>query len=569
MAATETKRGGRYILPTLRLMSSDLVIDEIDDFTGSDLIAIGRLIHLAGMLGRKVMISSATIPPFLAEGYFKAYRDGWQLYCKTRDASQTIGCVWMDEFATHVTSNNSAETPTAVGQYRQQHKAFIDKRIIELKKQLAKRKADISDCDTIIEKYKNKSHQSVEVQESKRSAYFKRMAESVMDKHKHQHLKDIDTGLNVSFGVIRVANIQPCVNLTQYLFTYSWPNNIEVRIMAYHSQQVLLMRSEQEKHLDEVLKRKDKKEKTEHTLYHPIVRTHLQNIKQNNPTAKHVIFILVATPVEEVGRDHDFDWAVIEPSSYRSFIQLAGRVKRHREGETTEPNIALMQYNLKGLIHHDKPETPVFIRPGFEDVCPLVSHDLSALVDTEEIAKTLDAIPRIRQPQGLSAESIRTMQSAQSLVELEHAATWYWLANYRTEGKGAQVAPDTLQGWLNHHWFLSALPQELTPFRKSEPRLKVFLTFDEYQQTSVFCEKDEQGEIIDRETSLNIQRFELSEAAKKRLWLVRDFDKCCSELANKHQDTQRRISLRYGELNFPWQATKHYGYNDQLGLVKV
>ncbi|MCD4672705.1 MAG: type I-F CRISPR-associated helicase Cas3f, partial [Anaerolineaceae bacterium] len=44
MAATETKRGGRYILPTLRLMSSDLVIDEVDDFGGSDLIAIGRLI---------------------------------------------------------------------------------------------------------------------------------------------------------------------------------------------------------------------------------------------------------------------------------------------------------------------------------------------------------------------------------------------------------------------------------------------------------------------------------------------------------------------------------------------
>lgn len=63
MAATETKRGGRYILPSLRLMSSNLVIDEIDDFTGDDLIAIGRLIHLAGMLGRKVMISSATIPP--------------------------------------------------------------------------------------------------------------------------------------------------------------------------------------------------------------------------------------------------------------------------------------------------------------------------------------------------------------------------------------------------------------------------------------------------------------------------------------------------------------------------
>jgi len=82
MAATETRRGGRYILPTLRLMSSDLVIDEVDDFNGNDLIAIGRLIHLAGMLGRKVMLSSATIPPDLAEGYFNVYREGWLFYIK-------------------------------------------------------------------------------------------------------------------------------------------------------------------------------------------------------------------------------------------------------------------------------------------------------------------------------------------------------------------------------------------------------------------------------------------------------------------------------------------------------
>ncbi len=76
IAATETTSGGRYILPALRLLSSDLVIDEVDDFTSGDLIAIGRLIHLAGMLGRQVMISSATIPPSMAEGYFNTYREG-------------------------------------------------------------------------------------------------------------------------------------------------------------------------------------------------------------------------------------------------------------------------------------------------------------------------------------------------------------------------------------------------------------------------------------------------------------------------------------------------------------
>ena len=103
ITATETNRGGRFILPSLRLMSSDLVIDEIDDFDTNDLKAIGRLIHLAGMLGRKVMISSATIPPDLAKGFYRAYQQGWITYSKSRgEKIIKIGCAWIDEYKTNV-----------------------------------------------------------------------------------------------------------------------------------------------------------------------------------------------------------------------------------------------------------------------------------------------------------------------------------------------------------------------------------------------------------------------------------------------------------------------------------
>ena len=51
MAATETKRGGRYILPCLRLMSTDLVIDEIDDFDGSDLSGYWSAHPFSGHVG--------------------------------------------------------------------------------------------------------------------------------------------------------------------------------------------------------------------------------------------------------------------------------------------------------------------------------------------------------------------------------------------------------------------------------------------------------------------------------------------------------------------------------------
>ena len=90
----------------------------------------------------------------------------------------------------------------------------------------------------------------------------------------------------------------------------------------------------------------------------------------------------MATPVEEVGRDHDFDWAVVEPSSYRSFIQLAGRIMRHRElvSELATSNMALMQFNLKGL----KEKDVVFNYPGYESSeNRLVTHDLKQLLDDE------------------------------------------------------------------------------------------------------------------------------------------------------------------------------------------
>ena len=65
--ATESLRGGRQIAPMLRLMTSDLVLDEPDDFDMADLPALTRLVHWAGLLGARVLLSSATLPPALVE----------------------------------------------------------------------------------------------------------------------------------------------------------------------------------------------------------------------------------------------------------------------------------------------------------------------------------------------------------------------------------------------------------------------------------------------------------------------------------------------------------------------
>ena len=400
MAATETKRGGRYILPTLRLMSSDVVIDEIDDFSGNDLVAIGRLIHLAGMLGRKVMISSATIPPDLAEGYFKAYRDGWQIYCKTRNASTAIGCAWIDEFNTDVASNTGAEDRDAILAYREQHAKFIDKRVSKLLKKGVKRKADIALCDGIFSAFTH-SHNDEVVIANKQQAYFKCLADSAIAKHQHHHTVDKQSKLAVSFGVVRMANIQPCIALANYLLRVELPADTQIRTMPYHSQQVLLMRHKQEQHLDQVLKRKEGEAEQPKAFSDPVIRQHLDHIHQAEAQVKNVLFVLVATPVEEVGRDHDFDWAVVEPSSYRSIIQLAGRVRRHRKAEVQIPNISLLQYNWRGIRDKHRENAKVFNRPGFEDKVRLESHNLDELLDADALLQRVDAIPRIQKPKDL------------------------------------------------------------------------------------------------------------------------------------------------------------------------
>lgn len=565
MSATETKRGGRYILPTLRLMSSDLVIDEIDDFTGDDLIAIGRLIHLAGMLGRKVMISSATIPPYMAEGYFNAYREGWALYAKTRDAQNIIGCAWVDEFDTQVVSVASSSIRESNPIYRQQHADFIAKRVAALEAQPARRKALIANCEDVRSPFRQPEQKLNELILTKQQGYFERVFEQAWSLHKNQYQKDDVTGLKVSFGVVRMANIRPCVALAHYLLERDYPDSIEVRVMAYHSQQVLLLRSEQEAHLDTVLNRKV----PEKVLQNAVIRDHLNQIHKQQPNVKNVLFILVATPVEEVGRDHDLDWAVVEPSSYRSIVQLAGRVKRHRSDAVSKPNMALMQYNWKAIEYAHDETKPVFQHPGFETTALyLKAHNLDDLLDERAVLERLDAIPRIQQPSYLAAKYIRDLREAKSLAELEHMATWRWLANYKSTGIGAQTGPEALLGWLTQWWYLTALPQRLTPFRHSEPTLQAFLVYDAKRQESRFCEKDSEGYAVDRENELKIERYDLNDQAMQRLWLIRDFEQSCANLAEEMALSQRIISLRYGELGFRFDEKQRYFYNDQLGLVR-
>ena len=95
----------------------------------------------------------------------------------------------------------------------------------------------------------------------------------------------------------------------------------------------------------------------------------------------------------------------------RSIIQLAGRVRRHRLGTVSEPNIALLDRNWRAVA--GGADERVFVRPGFEDGDHrLISHNLTDLLRDDEY-RVIDSRPR------LTARD--SLEPSHSLTDLEHA----------------------------------------------------------------------------------------------------------------------------------------------------
>lgn len=536
MGAVQTIKGGRYMLPFLRLMSSDLVIDEIDDFTTRDLYAIARLVHLAGMLGRNVGISSATIPPDLAEGMARAYRAGLSVYNDFFLEKKPCAVLWCDEFKSAVQempAGNEADFLAA-------HQKFVNSRCKKLKVQKIRRKGELMDCTPSTDK--------ADVEKN----FFEDIRKAAEKMHALNHVIDQKTGKQISFGVVRMANINPCVELSEYLLRCAWSAGYAVRLMTYHSRQILLLRHEQEKYLDRVLSRKGEANQCVE-LTDPIIRRHIDESQEEN-----ILFIVVATPVEETGRDHDFDWAVIEPSSYRSIIQLSGRVMRHRTlaKDQAASNVAVMEYNLRGL----KGEPKAFKWPGYEvGKYQLESHDMRNLIDVNDLASRIDAMPRIRKPGELHPES--------RLIDLEHQT----MMDFNSQ---SDVGPQSMHGWIKEYWWLTGLPLEFRRFRENAIEdVKLTVRYTDGEET--FCELDDHGSLVNRKAILHIDDYaEMTEEMERRLWIRRSYAKSVRQMIDmedprSEEEQIEQAERKYGEITMPkTSGDTHWLYSDQLGLFK-
>jgi len=462
--ATESLRSGRQIAPMLRLMSSDLILDELDDYDLNDLPALTRLVYWAGMLGSRVVLSSATLPPSLAEGMYLAWRSGRMQYHRNRSDSSgedidkmPVPCLWVDEFG--VEQRLCADSH----EFSSAHDGFIKKRAAQLVKAEPLRRAKIVRVDIS--------------KEDRGGALPQRFAEHLrtfaLQSHDLHAETDPVSGKRVSFGVIRMANIDPLFDIARSLFALGAPENTHIHLCVYHARFPLLQRSAIESLLDAVFNRKGDPTAV---YQNPSIRKAINDFPEENH-----LFVVIASPVCEVGRDWDGDWAIPEPSSLRALIQLAGRIQRHRKKCGTAPNLLILNRNFKSFQRKNGDFAPVFIYPGFESHDKslrfrLCSTDLNKLLLPDEYSP-LTARPRI------CPREMSEWQSRKSLSDLEQARIASSmlprnrLPNSFGTGRDAAMQRDEATWlWAYPQAALTGVLPQQQPFRESE-RPEVTLVF--------------------------------------------------------------------------------------------
>jgi CRISPR-associated endonuclease/helicase Cas3 len=357
-AAGDPSRQGHHALAMLRLMTSDLILDEIDSYDPKGLVAVLRLVQAAAFWGRNLVVSSATLSYPVAKAVWSAFNSGLLLRKELTGAEPSAArAVLIDDLvAPQVLPFED------LNDFYQGYRQHVHEMLAELAKAPRRRPMLVPVDPT----------QGVE-------GWHLAIWQSVEHLHGLNAILDPKTGKRVSVGLVRIANIAGAIPVARYLAK----NLPAAKVACYHSRHFAVQRQHIEQRLDYLLNRKGG-DPDGRLLRDPEIRALL-----DGTGADDVMLIVVATPVEEIGRDHDFDYAVIEPSSSQSIVQVCGRVLRHRLKTVTEHNVGILQFNRRAVLQWlaaapargVRPRT-VFSQPGLESAhVPYETADMADLLN--------------------------------------------------------------------------------------------------------------------------------------------------------------------------------------------
>lgn len=389
-------RRGRHLNAFLRVATSDLILDEIDDYSEEDLVAIGRLVFLCGAYGRRLILSSATISPTISKTLFRAYRDGYRMYCRQNGIEVQISCGWFSEHK----DVSRIQQITDINTFAEEHNKVARKIAESLRASTPRRRVRIGDTDSV-------SDGRVEAE------YFDRVIDHVQTMHRINSLVDPKSGKRLSLGIVRWNNVKPSIQFVEHLLKQGLGKGVDFRVIAYNGTLLPVTRFETEKLLDGMLKRKGDEDPV---FRYPAVRDLLDHSKSDD-----CMIIVSSTSIEEVGRDHDFDWAITEPCSTRSIIQMAGRVRRHRFQPYNLDNVCILAKPLRfytnrlsgkegRVLAYPGVETPVIGNRRDPETAKFVldSYDAHDLYDVEQWSNGITA-----------ADVVLSEQSDSNLIHVE------------------------------------------------------------------------------------------------------------------------------------------------------
>jgi CRISPR-associated endonuclease/helicase Cas3 len=301
-----------FLPAAIRTLTSDLILDEVDQYGPEDLAALSRLVYQTAAGGRRVILMSATLTRDVGEVFHAAYRAGWSRHAAATGVSDHVNTLLTGDASGSVVTNAEGQN------FGDLYGACRSRVLAALSVAPALRRGEILDPCASWEE-------------------LVRQVDSSCSRMHNLNASRIDD-FRVSVGLVRMTRISHTAALFHQLDAGDRDGRLRVKL-CLHSNFPRLHRSWVEERLKRALTRKERDP-----------QAGLRSLCDNEDLfrraeaigARDIEIVCVTSPVIETGNDLDFDYAILDPVSMRSIVQAAGRVRRHRLGEWPEVNTLIL-----------------------------------------------------------------------------------------------------------------------------------------------------------------------------------------------------------------------------------
>jgi CRISPR-associated endonuclease/helicase Cas3 len=379
------------IIQILHLLETDLILDEIDDYKNLDMIAVGRLIELFAQFGRRVIIASATLPGEVVSNLRRAYLSGYAIYQEihgTEDAQTSV----ITHVAPYYNLFDGADFNSYYDGVMSHFCAEEKKMAIDAGRRgtrvLSGMAASFPNMASYAVGFAGMGYSLFSDRKEAEFNYFNNVNLHSFMIHRENKMTDDETGISYSAGFLRFNSVAIAQRYMRWceenikskqnkLANKFEKDGVEFKFVCYHAQNLEMIRGRQEEFFEKSLNRSCMNDGGRDPLLdNKYFRDALDTAKQESK--KHVILVVVTSPLMEVGRDYDFDWCILEPDSTTSIVQAGGRVRRHRTSPMPgKYNVGILEYPVRAL--YEKKEFTSWTKLGNPAFYPSAKPSVHAM----------------------------------------------------------------------------------------------------------------------------------------------------------------------------------------------